>query len=581
MDGMMTLEEAVESEAQSNVERIERLAMISALIILCSASWLAWPTLVSAMEGGSIIQGIGYSLIILLWGVFVQDLGLMDNKSRTRIAAVTTIAFLPILVIGIPYLFGNLLELIGAILIISVSLFLFLYSRNTLIGGIDVMRFRSVMCLIAVAIAFPITLRNDITDIPGIIQLIVCLIGIVFVITDWYGSDENRTDRKAFDTRLNNLENRILDLKSQGASVDQAASLVMTAREEGHREPSWGMKLLDEAEEDIERSLSLAGDVDDIRMDALNSINEAEKIAPIVKRPRKAWEMGEREVELGSLREGEILFRQSKKRANEIIEWWEKAEEAIRNGASKLSKSEHPPEHLQELLLESKKKLNSEQPKKAWELASVIPNQIDASDDALDNAAISLKEAHRQLKAADGIEKESLLDRLNHAEEALELGDHAQAKGLADGVVREISKEREAMDDVRRAIRQKRHLISRWESRDDSEEWDSRLNEIQDYAEKKMWSHAAVLLERLTKDLDSENKANEEANELLDYVNEQWKTLRNQCEINGIRPTDNERMACEEAIAIARDSVQLGNIDQALESLGLADGLMEKLRRRI
>ncbi len=41
MDGMMTLEEAVESEAQSNVERIERLAMISALIILCSASWLA------------------------------------------------------------------------------------------------------------------------------------------------------------------------------------------------------------------------------------------------------------------------------------------------------------------------------------------------------------------------------------------------------------------------------------------------------------------------------------------------------------------------------------------------------------
>ena len=74
MDGMMTLEEAVESEAQSNVERIERLAMISALIMLCSASWLAWPTLVSAMEGGSIIQGIGYSLIILLWGVFVQDL---------------------------------------------------------------------------------------------------------------------------------------------------------------------------------------------------------------------------------------------------------------------------------------------------------------------------------------------------------------------------------------------------------------------------------------------------------------------------------------------------------------------------
>ncbi|MDP6869953.1 MAG: hypothetical protein QGI21_04195 [Candidatus Poseidoniaceae archaeon] len=581
MDGMNTLEEAVEAETRAILDRIERLAMISALIMLCAAAWLAWPTLMSAMDGGSLIQGIGYSLIILTWGIFVQDLGLMDGRAKTRVAAVTTIAYLPILVMGIPHLFGDTLEFIGALLMICVSGSLFVSSRKMLIGGIEVMRFRSVMGLLSVAIAIPITIGNDLTQFSGILQLSFCGIGVLLVITDWFSSDNHRAERKLFDRRLNALENRILELKSQGSSVDQAASLIMTAREEGHRDPPWGMKLLNEAEEDIERSLSLAGDVEIIRDDALDSVETAENIAPIVKRPRKAWNMGIREVELGSLREGETLFRQAKKRANEIIEWWEKAENAIREGSAKLAKSDHPPVHLEELLVEAKKKLNSEQPKKAWELAIVIPNQLNASDDALDNAANSLKDAKRQLKAANGIHKSPLKERLVHAEKALESGDHAQAKGLADGVVREINSEREAMEDVRRALRQKVHLISRWNTRDDSQEWDAKLVELEKFADEKQWSHAAVLLERLTKELDSEGKAEEEANELLTYVKDGWKTLRNQCEASGIKATDDERRSCEEAVAIAEEAIKGGNIDHALESLGLADEFMEKLRRRV
>ncbi len=146
-------------------------------------------------------------------------------------------------------------------------------------------------------------------------------------------------------------------MKSNGSAVDQAASLVMTAREEGHRDPTWGMRLLDEADDDIERSLSLAGDVEAIKSDSLDAVNTAEDIAPIAKRPRKAWDMGQREVELGSLREGEALFRQAKKRANEIIEWWAKAEEAIRVGAALLAKSPHAQESMEELISDAKKKL--------------------------------------------------------------------------------------------------------------------------------------------------------------------------------------------------------------------------------
>ena len=135
--------------------------------------------------------------------------------------------------------------------------------------------------------------------------------------------------------KLDSLENKLLELKAQGAAVDQASSLVMTAKEEGHIDPEYGMRLLAEAEEDIERTLSLSGDVEIIQDDALKAVQQAEEIAPTAKKARKSFEMGIREVKLGSLREGEMLFRQSKKLAQEVIEWWQKAEKAIEE-ASKL-----------------------------------------------------------------------------------------------------------------------------------------------------------------------------------------------------------------------------------------------------
>ena len=170
---------------------------------------------------------------------------------------------------------------------------------------------------------------------------------------------------------------------------------------------------------------------------------------------------------------------------------------------------------------------------------------------------------------------------MENAESELEQGNPSQAKGLADGIVREINAEREAMDDVRRALRQKVHLISRWSDREDAVDWDSRLEEIESSADELEWTHAAALLERLTKDLDAEGKASDEASELLEYVKEEWGILRNQCDASGIKIDDEDRKSAEEAIAIATEAHKAGRIDESLESLGLADGFMERLRRRV
>ena len=193
----------------------------------------------------------------------------------------------------------------------------------------------------------------------------------------------------------------------------------------------------------------------------------------------------------------------------------------------------------------------------------------------------SVAEAAKQLKAADGINKSLLEERLENSEVALEQGNPSQAKGLADGILREINAQREAMDDVRRALRQKVHLVSRWSEREDAKDWDDRLAEIESSADDLEWTHAATLLERLTKNLDSESKASDEASELLEYVIEEWDILRNQCDASGIKIDDDDRKSTEEAVALAAEAHKAGRIDEALESLGLADGFMEKLRRRV
>ena len=581
MDGFVDLEGAIKAETKSRLDKVEKLAGLSALMLLSAAVWLAWPTLKSGMAGNSLNSDLMYALIIITWGVFVQDLGIMDKKSRSRIGIIATVAWLPLAVVALSNFEGKISELIGMSILLIVSYALFATSREILQGDVAVMKFRSVMGVLGFVLSASLLTTVSFDDTSAYLQTGVCVVGLLLVLSDWFGNDDQRGLRKQFDARLNKLEERILILRSQGAAVDQAASLIMTAREEGHREPEWGMRLLNEAEEDIERSLSLAGDVDEIKSDSLNSVEKAEEIAPIAKRPRKAWEMGQREVELGSLREGEALFRQAKQRANEIIEWWEKAEEAIREGSALLAASQHTQENLEEILADAKKKLNAEKPKKAYEFAMVIPDQIAASGDALVAAEAAVAEAAKQLKAADGINKPLLEERLERAEDALEQCNSSQAKGLADGIVREINAEREAMDDVRRALRQRVHLVSRWSDREDAKDWDYRLAEIESCADDLEWTHAATLLERLTKDLDAEGKASDEANELLEYVLDEWNVLRNQCDASGIKLDDDDRKSAEEAIALASEAHKAGRIDEALESLGLADGFMERLRRRV
>ena len=582
------VEEAIKAERLLRIQRIERLSTICALFCLSGAVWLAWPILKEAFVGdASLLTGLGMPVLVLLWGIVIQDLILDDPRARTRIGAATSIAWPILLMFSIRAYSTDMSELLAAILFAALGFAMYQFSANTLRGGIDVMRFRAMMTSIG-ALTVLGMLVGDRAGETWIVEtddwahpiLAAILIGHVCYL--WFVGDDMREERKAFRKELDSIENHLLVLRSQGAAVDQASSLVMTAKEEGHIDPSFGMRLLKEAVEDIERSLSLATDVDVVRSEALLVIQHAEELAPLAKRPRKSYEMGEREVTLGSLREAEGLFRQAKRRAQEIVTWWEQAETSIREAEELLTgQSGATIDNLRQIIRDAKKQLDREAPKKAFELACVIPIQLRADGDAKERAVEVLNDAAKALKAADGFDTSELEHRLEQAETALDAGNTGQSIGLAEGVIRVIQIEREAMESVRRALRQRKKIIERFESFDDSDAWMDRFKQVQKAADERQWSHAATLLERLTIDLDALGNEQGEAQALLDFVRQEWKVLRNQCTASSIPVTDEDMKQTEAAISLAEERLNGGQVEAALEQLGQADASMERLRRRV
>ena len=582
------IDEAIKAERLLRVQRIERLSTICALFCLSGAIWLAWPVLKDAFVGdASLLTGLGMPVLVLLWGIVIQDLILDDPRARTRIGAATSIVWPVLLMFALRAYSSNMVDIVAAILFASLGFAMYQSSANTLRGGIDVMRFRAMMTSIGALTVVGMLVGDRageawINEPQDWAHPLLSLFVVGHVVYLWFIGDDMREERKAFRQELDAIENRLLVLRSEGAAVDQASSLVMTAKEEGHIDPAFGIRLLREAAEDIERSLSLATDVDVVRGEALLVIQHAEELAPLAKRPRKSYEMGEREASLGSLREAEGLFRQAKRRAQEIVTWWEQAEQAIRTAEDLLTgQSGATIDNLRQIVRDAKKQLDREAPKKAFELACVIPIQLQADGDAKERAVEVLGDAAKALKAADGFDTSELEHRLEQAEAALEAGDTGQSIGLAEGVIRVIQVEREAMETVRRALRQRKKITERFSGFAEEEEWMTRFKQVQSAADERQWSHAATLLERLTIDLDALGNEQGEAQTLLDFVRQEWSVLRNQCTASSIPVTDEDMKQTEAAIALADERLIEGQVEAALEQLGQADASMERLRRRV
>ena len=583
MTAPLSFEERMAAIIAERRARLEKLMTACVGLLMLALIWMMIPDLEASLMGSDpLLPELGPALLMLAWAYFLQDLIDEGAVINSRIGAACSVMWLPLMVIGCWTLNDSLGPMLGGLGLMAVGAILYRESRIRLTGGWEATRYRAVMGGIGLVMAISFL----VVDVPeGSVLLVnsaLLLAAVAFIIQDSVGGDEDRDLRKEFRKKLDSAEDRLLELKAEGVAVDQASSLITTASEEGHLDPKLGMRLLHEALDDIERTIAFADDVEAIKADAESAVDDAENIAPQVRRPRSALVQGDREVELGSLREGEMLYRQAKKRATDIIEWWHKAEVAIGEAKRLIDDLDgEQGKNLRDILDDAKEFLDAEDAKKAWELASVIPQQAEAVGEAVENAESAVEEAQRVLEGVDGLDSELWVERMEQAKVALSKGDHALARGLSDGVVREIGQEREAMEDVRRAMRQRNKLKKRWKERPDAEDWQSRYDELEKAADELQWSHAATLLERLTKDLDKEADSAGEAAELLQFVQQEWGILRNQLEASMIKVDDDERRRCEAAVGEATEAHSNSKWKDCLTALGKADDLMERLRRRV
>lgn len=579
-DEMSELDRLVAAELLARRQRLDWLGTGSSLLLVVLAVWLAWPAM---DDPGSInILGLGPAILLVGWAVAVQDATTLTARSRARIGAATAVAWPPVLVLAGWMLDGGTPHLLGALTMTVVAAALWWTSRQLLAGQDDAVRFRGLMTGAGGVVALSFIVGGGPTGVGLAAAISVLGLATAVALLDWFGSDHERSKRRVFKGRLNALEQKLLELRAEGAPLDQASSLVKSAAELGWRDPDHGMELLDEAEHDMERQLRMSEDLEIIRDEALERLDEAEAIAPAAIKPRRSYDQGLREQDLGSLREAELLFRRSKTLSTEIIAWWGPMEEAIKEAEKHMRATDPPEPTLVGLVEEARRLRDQEAAKEATEVARAVLTQSEALGAQSEKADERVADAKRALATgADGLDDSEWLDRFEQANRALASGDHSQAQGLADSIVREIAAEREAMEAVRRALRQRKKLQERFQPLADREAWQARLSAVEDMADAKTWRLATAALAALTSELDEVATRIAEAAELVSFVQDEWSPLRRRLESAGVTVKDPERRACETTIAEAGKALDEGRLEDTLSLLGEADTQMEALRRRV
>ena len=555
--------------------RVEKVAMMGTLLLITSAGWWLFPAMDGSVE---LLPRMGPVIAMFVAALMLMDLIDHGPVERSRIAIASGLAWPMVIAMAIDS-FGDGDRTLASVILILVAISLLLHWRNALGGSLSTRRLRAFSGLAGTAIGIAIVISLGLELLIAVVFALAC---IGMVTPDLMAKDDVHKERKKFANELDEAEARMLELRSKNSGLEQASSLIQQAREAGWKDPARGMVLIEEADREAKRIMEMAVDIDAIRSDSLSAVEKAEEIAPVVQGPRRAFTMGDREAGHGSLREAEILYRLAKTKAEAIEENWQLAAESIATAEKAVAaKSGSASDSIRGILTAAKEAMDAEEPAEALHIASSIPAHIESLEASSGEAEVAIADAEAALKSAEGELALANAERLTEAKEALAKGDVPLAKGLADSLAREVRETSDAMQEVQRALRQKKQISARFPSGQANQFWQSRLEEVEAAASSGAWTNASQSLTSLTNDLATYESEASEAKELLDFVQSEWSELRRRLDSSSIVPTDESRRATEAAVNKATQALDSGQIQDCLTALGKADELLEGLRRRV
>ena len=554
--------------------RVDLAALVCQLLLILLGAWWIFHSFGS---GSSYVERFGPAAVLFSSALMMPDLVEFGPIQRTRVSTACCIAWPPLLAFAELNRIGEG-NLAAIALLVLVSAALFSSSRHILRSDVNSIRWRGLMTTFGFGLAIPIVLTNPNTES----FLIVGLPATLTTIPPLLSKDGLEEQRKIFSDRLKIAESRILGLQSGNTLLQQPNSLLKTAREEGWRNPDKGISLISDAESEADRILSFLSDIEEVKDQSLASIERAESITGNPGRARSIFETALTEIDNGSLRVAENKLREAKLLAEKIESHWQEAKDAIEEAEKSVSTGEgHLVSGLISTLEEAKKAMADENPEYALAIVSEIPSQMGDVEGLMERARKSIDDAENEISSSDSESIAEFQQRLEEAKEALERGNPSLAIGLSDGVTRSLREEAEAKTAVQRALRQRKSIEGEIPAGEVGSEWREMLEQVSSLAEAGNWVEANNSMQSLTTELDSLATRSSEAREMLEFLVDDWRKLRNRLDSSGVSANNDARVETERALSESEVSLSEGRIDSCLELLGNADTAMETLRRLV
>ena len=552
--------------------RVDRASLLFQILLIILGAWWLFSSLGS---GSPPLYSYLPVLILFSSALLLQDLVEFGPTERMRISTACCLGWPLLLAIAaVNRDEGNVSAVLTLIL---VSVILYSTSWSMLRSDVKTRRWRGLVTTIGFTLAIPIVLESDPASL-----LIMAIAASFTTLPILFTKDGLEEERQDFSEQLKDAEKHILGLQSGNTMMQQPNSLLKKARETGWKNPERGIELISEAKREANRISLFVSDVEEIRQQSEISVNRAEKVTGFPGRPRKIFKDAMKELENGSLRASESRFREAKSEAEAIESNWQNALEAIDKAENAISDAEgHLVQGLRSTLNEAKKAMEDEDPQYALAIVSEIPSQMDDVEDLMLQARKSLEEAKSEVSNCDSALIFDLNKRLEDAKEALDSGNASLSIGLSEGVTRSIRKESEAKTTVQRSLRQVKSIEDRIPAGELGFDWTRRMAETKSSADAGKWIEAAESLRAIVEELDDFHSRVEEAREMLEFLDGDWRKLRKRLESSGYGAENKDRISTERHLVDAERALSEGEIDDCLESLGDADSSMEALRRLV
>ena len=526
-------------------------------------------------------EPIGFHLIeiavIFSLAFIISDLSSYDGRKRTRLASISSISW-PILIGLASSAEPDFRGLASGVILTFLAIVLHEYSRSAFSSTVIARRFRALLGMIGLATAVAIMISQASEIMFAAISTLVIAALLMF---DILRPDPSLQGRRDLFNRIDSVEIRILEINEAGIRLDHASSLLKLAREEGWSNTSRGHSRLKSVEHEIELALSMDRDLSEIREAVMVLVNQAESIAPEATESVSLVEKADSERALGSPREAETIYREAKKVANRICLFWEPAIEALSEAEKKLEKQNIIESDTIAGMVESARKaMERQRPDEALHFLEALPDQLQSLSEALDRVRARRSEISSHLVSEHPDISEEVESQLSSIDKSIEDGELSLAMGGLESIARRLHNRSESRRSFKQSVRQKGMIQSRFPLAEKTI-FEKRLGSAISLSKEGLWIQADEELKSIINDLDSVDATRRDTEELLDFLEGEWKILRKKLESSGVGSDDSTRRLAEKHMAIARENFEKDSFQASRNSMGSADEAMESLRRLV